>query len=61
VVVVKALYSASAEDLLIVGCFFDFQEISESQKKTEKLVTLLLMSRQPPQSLSEYAFKCKLE
>jgi hypothetical protein len=48
VVVAKALYSASAKDLLTVGCFFDFQEISECPKKTEKLVTLLLMSRQPP-------------
>jgi hypothetical protein len=61
VVVVKALYSASTEDLLTIGCFFDFQDTRESLRKTEKPVTLLLVSMQPPQSLLEYAFKCKSE
>ena len=55
----KALYSAYAEDLLTVGCLFDFQDIRESPMKTLKLVTLCLVSMQPPQSLLEYAFKCR--
>ena len=57
----KALYSASTEDLLTVGCLFDFQDIRESPMKTVKPVTLRLVSMQPPQSLSEYAFKCRLD
>ena len=55
----KGLYSAFAEDLLTVGYFFDFQDMRESLMKTVKPVTLRLVSMQPPQSLSEYAFKCR--
>jgi len=61
VVVAKALYLAFAKDLLTVGCFFDFQGMRKSIRKTEKPVTLLLVSMQPAQSLSEYAFKYKSE
>jgi hypothetical protein len=49
---VIALYSASAEDLEIVVCFFDFQEIKELSRKTQYPVTDLLESTQPAQSKS---------
>ena len=55
----KALYSASTKDLLTVGCFFDFQDMRESPMKIVKPVTLRLVSMQPPQSLLEYALKCR--
>ena len=55
-----ALYSASADDLEIVDCFFALQEINESPKKTQYPVTDFLVSGQEAQSESEseYAFKC---
>ena len=50
------LYSASADDLETVCCFFDFQEIKESPRNTQKPLTDLLLSRQPAQSESAKAF-----
>ena len=55
-----ALYSASAEDLETVCCFFDFQDIKESPRNTQYPVIDLLVSGQPAQSESEKDFKCKL-
>ena len=54
-----ALYSASADDLETVGCFFDLQDISESPRNTEYPVTLLLVSKHLAQSLSVKAFKVR--
>jgi len=34
-VVARAIYSASKDDLEMVSCFFDFQDMSESPKKTQ--------------------------
>jgi hypothetical protein len=56
-----ALYSASAEDLDTVVCFFDFQEIKELSRKMQYPVTDLLVSEQPAHSESQNAFICKLE
>ena len=55
-----ALYSASADDLETVDCFFALQEINESPKKTQYPVIDFLVSGQEAQSESEsvYAFKC---
>ena len=61
VVAAKALYSASAEDLEMVGCFFDFQEMSESPKKMQNLVTDFLESAQVAQYASENARNWKEE
>ena len=55
-----ALYSASAEDLETVCCFFDFQDIKESPRNTQYSVIGLLISRQLAQSESEKDFRCKL-
>ena len=51
-----ALYSASKELLEMVCCFFDFQEIRDSPRYMEKLVTNFLVSGQVAQSKSLYAF-----
>ena len=47
-----ALYSASAEDLDTIACFFDFQEINESPRKMQYPVIDLLVSRHDAQSAS---------
>ena len=39
-----ALYSASADDLDIVVCFLDFQDINDSPKKMQYPVTDFLVS-----------------
>lgn len=54
-----ALYFDSADDLEIVGCFFDFQDINESPIKTQKLVIDFLVSIQAAQFTSELAFNCR--
>jgi len=36
--VARALYSASAEDLETVDCFFDFQLIKDDPRKMQNLV-----------------------
>lgn len=41
------LYSASAELLEIVACFFDFQQIKEFARKTQKPSMYLLISIHP--------------
>ena len=61
VVAAKALYSASADDLEMVGCFLDFQEIRESPKKMQNPVTDFLESAQVAQSASENARNWKEE
>ncbi|MDV3194007.1 MAG: hypothetical protein Q8835_03070 [Sweet potato little leaf phytoplasma] len=55
----NALYSASAKDLETVGCFFDFHEIKDSPRNTQKPETDFLVSRQAPQSASTKAFNWK--
>jgi len=50
-------YSASAEDLKMVVCFLDFQEISDSPKKMQKPVTDLLVSGHLAQSESQKALR----
>lgn len=47
------LYSASAEDQETVNCFFNFQDIRESPRNTQKSLMDLRVSRQDAQS--EYA------
>ncbi len=54
-------YSASADDREIVGCFLDFQEMSEAPRKMQKPVVERLVSRHPAQSLSQKAFSLKSE
>lgn len=54
-----ALYSASVELLETVVCFFDFQEIKESPRKTQNHVTDLRVSIHPAQSESLKALSCK--
>jgi hypothetical protein len=49
----NARYSASAEDFATVGCFFDFHEISEVPRNTQKPVVDRLVTGQLPQSASE--------
>lgn len=49
------LYSASAEDLKMVFCFFDFHETNVSIMKTQKSVTDFLVSGQVSQSELEKA------
>lgn len=41
VVVARARYSASADDRIIVTCFFDFYEINELPRKIVKPMTIL--------------------
>ena len=53
VVMAKARYSTSAEEQAMVDYFLAFQEIEESLRKTQKLVTNFLASRQEAQSASE--------
>ena len=55
VVAATARYSASAEDVETVFCFFDFQEISASPKNTQNPVMERLVVKQVPQSASEKA------
>jgi hypothetical protein len=55
------LYSASAEDQETVFCFFDFQEISDSPKKTQNPVMDRRVSRHPAQFESQKAFKWNSE
>ena len=50
--IVIVLYSASAEDLEIVDCFFDFHETSESPMNIQYPVTDLLVSGHETQSKS---------
>ena len=52
------LYSDSAEDRETVCCFFDFHEIKDSPRKTQKPVTDLLVSGHEAQFASAKAFKC---
>jgi len=54
-VVAMLLYSASAELLDTVCCFFDFQEIRESPYFIPKPVTNFLDNKQDAQSASQYA------
>ena len=61
VVAAKALYSASAELLEMVGCFFVRQEIRQSPKKTQNPVVDLRVIGQEAQSESEKARSCKAE
>lgn len=48
-------YSALTDERETVCCFLNFQEIRESPKKTQKLVTKRRVSRQPAQSESQKA------
>lgn len=59
VVADKALYSASAEDLDRVLCFFVFQDTKESPRKTQNPVIDFLVPRQEPQSASAKAWSWK--
>jgi hypothetical protein len=54
-------YSASAEDLETVCCFFDFQEIIESPMKTQKPVTERRVSGHAAQFESQKAFNFREE
>ena len=57
VVAAMARYSALADDLEMVVCFFAFQETKDSPRKTQKPVTDLRVSKQEPQSASEKALR----
>ena len=48
----SARYSASAEDLDIVGCFFYFHDIKASPRNTQEPNVDLRVSNHPPQSAS---------
>jgi hypothetical protein len=48
----RALYSASEEDLEMVGCFLAFQQIREFPIKKQYPVIDFLVSMHPPQSAS---------
>ena len=61
VVVAMDLYSALAEDLETMDCFFDLNDINESPRNTQYPVRDFLVSGQPAQSASQYAFSCKSE
>lgn len=50
--IVKGQYSASDDDLEMVGCFFDFQDTIEEPKKMEKSVIDFLVSGQAARSKS---------
>lgn len=58
---VRALYSASADDLATVGYFFDFHEIRASPKKTQNSVVDLRVTLQLPQSASVKAVVMRKE
>jgi len=51
----------AAEEWETVCCFFDFHEIKESPKKTQKPVIKRRVSGHPAQSESQKAFKCEAE
>lgn len=55
----RAQYSASADDRKIVVCFLAFQEIIESPRKTQNLITDFRESKQEPQSASANAWSWK--
>lgn len=55
------LYSASADDLDTVCCFFDFQEINESPKNTQKPEIDRRVSGQVAQSESQNVLSVRLE
>ena len=55
----SALYSASAEDLLIVGCIFVVEDNKGSPRKTINSYVDLLESKHRPQSASANAFRLK--
>lgn len=61
VVAARTLYSASVEDLEIVGCFFEHQDMRESPKNMQNPVMDLLVSGQAAQSESVKAFSCKVD
>ena len=61
VTLAKARYSASAEERATVVCFFDFQEIKASPKKTQYPEVDFLVSTQFPQSASAYAVRSDLK
>ena len=48
----RARYSASAEDLDTVVCFFYFHDIKASPRNTQELDVDLCVSKHPPQSAS---------
>jgi hypothetical protein len=50
--VANAIYSASAEERAIVGCFFDFQAIEISPRNTQKPPVFLFVKAQHHQSTS---------
>lgn len=54
-VVAKARYSASVEDLEMVSCFLVFHDIRDSPRKTQKPVTDFHVSAYAAQSTSENA------
>jgi hypothetical protein len=54
-----ALYFASIEERDMVCCFLDFQEIKESPRNKQKLVTDFLVSGQATQSASQKALSLK--
>ena len=60
-VAVKALYSASAELLEIVGCFLVHQEMRESPIKIQTPVIDLRIMRHDAQAESENPPNCKLD
>ena len=56
-----ALYSASADDLETVDCFFYFHETRESPMNIQYLVTDLLVYGHEAQSKSVKPFTCNFE
>ncbi len=52
-------YSDSAEDLDMVYCFLDFQEIKEEPRKTQNPVMDRLVSKHPAQSASQKPLSVK--
>lgn len=56
----KALHSASADDPVVVVCFFDFQDTNESPRQTTQPMMLLLVSIHLTQSESAKALSWKL-
>lgn len=56
-----ALYSASVDDLDMVFCFFDFQDMSEFPRKMMNPVVDLLQCKQETQSASEKALRVRAD
>jgi hypothetical protein len=54
-------YSASADERETVCCFFDFHEMREAPRKTQKPVVERRVSKHPAQSLSQKALSLKSE